>query len=1748
MTRALAVTLVLITAPAAWATVGISKTAMGPAAIGGRVVYNIDVTRNAGDTNLVIIDTPPAGHQLLSVETPGGQKVDCLAAGSGPIGPGLVATCAVGATNDLQVTAQDFPAAKLVFSLLVTYRVSGAASSNVARATCTPATSCTQPSNTAVAAVAPADLKIDKHASATQVEPGATFDYTLKVTNNATSDLTGVTIHDALPPFVIVTSVDPPANVTITAGTVDIAPPLLMAGATTWILHAMLDKAAQGTVTNVATVRAMGGTPVPSPAASFDVKLGPAPLKLVKVVNLPTAKISDTIIYTLTATPNGPQPGPITLTDPLDAALKPSTVQVNGAPAACGALPVLVGGFTVSCGGDGRQLSVLLPAGQTLTAPLVVQVSATLLPSAPRSLQNVATLTDGLTPPGVQQASALVSVTDANAAGVSLQLTAGKVLAEKGDLVPFVANISVPEGAAPLPAPLLILGSTGGLRIGDVRVTAPDGTTTLVHPNEVGGALLVKLPPLPAGATVTAQVRARLNDRASPGSRESLSAQVSQDTRRLAGAVASVRVLADGEFDLGTLLGDVYRDDNGNGVRDRGERGIEGATVVMDDGLQAVTDAEGRYHLAAIVPGDRAIKVASHTLPPGSTFTTDETRIVLVTPGSLVKIDFGLKVPAPEPPAAGKATASTVLPELKLTDAGGLVYRLAGQSVPGARILVAGKEAHVDRKTGAWWADVLLRHGRTRVAEVTAWPDGRVIVASRDLFWVDRKEGGSLIVPRDAEPRLVLRFPPSALAEPTFTLEGTAQAPLAELTLAGQRLVPDAQGHFAVKLRVPEAGAGLAVDARFSDGFNARFDHVLTAGGDFLLLVGLAEGKIGFVQHDGAAQSTAKNGLYAEGRIKLYAKGRILGRWLLEGGLDLDTSQLESWRDLFRGDPQRIFRNVDPDRFYTVYGDASQTTQQAQTRGRLFVRIQFDKSELLFGNLQTGLTGTEFGRYARAATGGRISFVRASTDDPAGPPSTQVIVFGAWLQTSRAHDELRGTGGSLYYLSHKNVVEGSEQVRVEVRDKYSDRPVANVAERATADYEIDYLAGRVIMRDPLSAVGANPSLVRSTSIDGDSAFLVVDYEYLVDGDSDDGTVGARATQRVGPVRIGGTVANEFRSVGAGYTLLGADLQIDLKKWGVIIGEYAHSYGSLSSFSRSDDGGLSYGNAEGTLQATPAQRQGGAWKAEADLHGWGVVNFHPYARGVDQGFTDTAHAQDAGYIQWGADADASFWKLKLRLHYDERRYDQATYDLNGIATTVASETRRDLGAEIGGTFGSVGVRVGVRSERADDTDPLRAGHRTAIGARVDVKLVPRLTVYGAGQYAVEHGGGNGLLALDNSLAALGFISDLGWDTKLTTELNLHSPWNEHGIGALVSLKTALGPGRVIYGTVTLSQDRDDRLATTVAAGGRERVTDRQGNARAILFAEDQFRDGPLGTCVARIGCDDGGRAHVLATGLDVPISKRFVFGATFERGTVQPSGSPFSLAPGTQPLERTAGTLYASYGGDRLRLQARGELREDEQPGVTGSPLQWLASAMGTYRPHKDFTLRGKLFYSVSAPTGGATQARSAEATVGFAWRPSFTDRIALLGRYTFLDEFSPQPQALNAAVDPLSGQPLDLRERSHVMSLAADGRIVWRFSLGEKIAAKYMEDPTLNTAAWYILWVNRVSFHVTRRWDAVVEYRLLTVPGTSITHGVSLEANVIVVGHLRIGAGWNFADFSDNELTLGRGSEKGFFVRAQGFY
>ncbi|HMB69036.1 MAG TPA: hypothetical protein VKU85_06975, partial [bacterium] len=111
-------------------------------------------------------------------------------------------------------------------------------------------------------------------------------------------------------------------------------------------------------------------------------------------------------------------------------------------------------------------------------------------------------------------------------------------------------------------------------------------------------------------------------------------------------AEADLRVRADPDFERGTVIGKVFRDADGDGRQGPGEEGIGHARVVLDDGTVAVTDAHGRYSLPFTAPGQRLIKVDLASVGPGARATDDESRIVRVTPGLLVKANFGVALPA----------------------------------------------------------------------------------------------------------------------------------------------------------------------------------------------------------------------------------------------------------------------------------------------------------------------------------------------------------------------------------------------------------------------------------------------------------------------------------------------------------------------------------------------------------------------------------------------------------------------------------------------------------------------------------------------------------------------------------------------------------------------------------------------------------------------------------------------------------------------------------------------------------------------------------------------------------------------------------------------------------------------------------------------------------------------------------------------------------------------------------------------
>jgi len=108
----------------------------------------------------------------------------------------------------------------------------------------------------------------------------------------------------------------------------------------------------------------------------------------------------------------------------------------------------------------------------------------------------------------------------------------------------------------------------------------------------------------------------------------------------------------------GTVLGAVFMDCNGNGLRDRAEDepGIPGVRIVTQEGLFVVTDINGAYSLNGMRPVTHAFLVQPETLPAGSAVQVTRTndlrrggsRVVPLKKGELRTENFAVAQCTPE--------------------------------------------------------------------------------------------------------------------------------------------------------------------------------------------------------------------------------------------------------------------------------------------------------------------------------------------------------------------------------------------------------------------------------------------------------------------------------------------------------------------------------------------------------------------------------------------------------------------------------------------------------------------------------------------------------------------------------------------------------------------------------------------------------------------------------------------------------------------------------------------------------------------------------------------------------------------------------------------------------------------------------------------------------------------------------------------------------------------------------------------
>ena len=297
------------------------------------------------------------------------------------------------------------------------------------------------------------------------------------------------------------------------------------------------------------------------------------------------------------------------------------------------------------------------------------------------------------------------------------------------------------------------------------------------------------------------------------------------------------------------------------------------------------------------------------------------------------------------------------------------------------------------------------------------------------------------------------------------------------------------------------------------------------------IMVGFAEGSVGYntLKKHGESLHDTEEGVVQEGQISFFAKGSIKANWLL-------TMAYDTRRDT---ENSRYFGEIDPNTYYTIYNDDTTQAYDAASRKKLYIKLENDEFNILFGDFNTDFSATKLTQYSRTFTGLKSEYHSEHIDAKA---------FAAYTDQVFQRDELRGDGTSgFYYLKSKPVVVNSEKISIEVRDRYRNEIILSTKElQRFRDYEIDYNLGRLYFKQPIYSVDE----------DFNPIYIVAKYEIKGDG-SKHYTYGGRGAVKLkdGDVEVGSTYVSEDTGTGKNE-MAGVDTTVKLGADTTLKAEYA----------------------------------------------------------------------------------------------------------------------------------------------------------------------------------------------------------------------------------------------------------------------------------------------------------------------------------------------------------------------------------------------------------------------------------------------------------------------------------------------------------------------------------------------------------------------------------------------------------------
>jgi hypothetical protein len=966
------------------------------------------------------------------------------------------------------------------------------------------------------------------------------------------------------------------------------------------------------------------------------------------------------------------------------------------------------------------------------------------------------------------------------------------------------------------------------------------------------------------------------------------------------------------------------------------------------------------------------------------------------------------------------------------------------------------------------------------------------------------------------------------LSSGTVSVRGSGIGKDQEVWVAGRPIPVDENGEFIAEEILPQGLHTVEVAVLNQEGHGELYLRDLEFENNDWFYVGMADltvsgGKIsGPIDLLQGANSLSDPDSSVDARLAFYVNGKFGDHWRVTASADTREGPIE---DIFSGlmdkSPDAFFRRIDEQYYYPTFGDDSTVAEMAPTMGKFYVRVSKDDTYGQWGNFKVAYVNNELAHVDRGMYGANAHH-QSDTTTEFGERKYAADVFAAEPGTISSREEFRGTGGSLYFLQRQDLLTGSERVRIELRDKASGIVTGVVNLTPAIDYDIDYLQGRVVLSEPLSSIANDNLLVRSGSVSGDEAYLVVRYEYSPGfGDIDAMSVGGQAHYWFGEHVKLGVTSNVNEQGGADSSLQAADLTLRLASESWLKVQQATSEGLLSMPLFSTDGGYEF-NSYDSAQFVNAKAD--ASRADISVRSTDIVDFD-----VDARMTLYVQEVDAGYSAPGLTAltDTRNYGGTFSLPLADRFNFGAKVDYRNHLQSI--ETRAleyNVAYKLGERWD---INVGYRKDERTDQQVIvpftqDEGVREDAVLQVGYDSKSDWNVYGFVQDTLSATG----TRQENSRVGMG--GTMQFSEKLQMDAEVSS--GDLGAGGRLGTNYSYSDTTSLYLNYTLENERADNGLNTVrgsqgnlVAGVKSRLAD-----SASVYLEERYQR------------TDASYGLTHSTGISLSLLDKWSLGFNTDIGTLHDT---FSGAE----TERVAGGVQLGFASGDFQFASGIEYRNDDVEQLDLSRNErntWLFRNSLKYQMGPSGRIIGSLNHSESESSlgtfydGGYT-----EAVAGYAYRPVSNDRLNAMLKYTYFYNVPTADQVT------LQNTAAEFIQKSHIAAVDVTYDLTPRISIGGKYAYRLgqmsldRENPEFfeNNANLYVF---RGDYTFLENWEFMAEARMLDMPDLNESRSGFLMAVSRYLGdHLKIGLGYNFTDFSDDLTDLSYDNQ-GVFLNVTG--